>query len=55
MRGLKLNHTKYIYIYIAMSNLDAKIRDGREGDLVGDFGLGDRNEREIRWLEWCKV
>ena len=37
-----------------MGDLNAKIGRGREGDLVGDFGLGERNERGNRWMEWCE-
>ena len=41
-------------ITIVMGDLNAKIGQGREGDLVGNFGLGERNERGNRWLEWCE-
>lgn len=40
-------------INIVMGDLNAKIGEGREGGLVEDFGLGVRNERGDRWLEWC--
>ena len=42
-------------INIVMGDLNAKIGEGRHGNLVGGFGLGDRNERGDRWLEWCEV
>ena len=37
-----------------MGDLNAKVGRGKEGDTVGPFGLGDRNERGNLWIEWCK-
>ena len=38
---------------IIMGDLNAKVGRGREGDIVGNFGLGERNERGDGWVEWC--
>ena len=37
-----------------MGDLNAKVGRGREGDTVGPFGLGNRNERGNLWIEWCE-
>ena len=28
---------------------------GRYGRTVGPYGIGDRNERGTRWVEWCEA
>lgn len=38
-----------------MGDLNAKIGHGSEGQVVGPFGLGERNERGDKWVEWCEV
>ena len=40
-------------ITIIMGDLNAKVGVGREEEVVGCFGLGERNERGDRWVEWC--
>ena len=40
-------------VVFVMGDLNAKVGRGREEDIVGDFGLGERNERGNRWVEWC--
>ena len=40
-------------VTVIMGDLNAKVGNGREGEIVGDFGLGRRNERGDRWVEWC--
>ena len=35
-----------------MGDLNAKVGEGRSGKIVGDFGLGVRNERGERFVEW---
>ena len=40
-------------ITIVMGDLNAKLGRGRVEDVVGPFGLGERNERGERWAEWC--
>ena len=36
-----------------MGDLNAKVGEGRQGEVVGQYGLGRRNERGDRWVEWC--
>ena len=40
-------------IILIMGDLNAKIGEGREGEVVGPFGLGVRNEKGERLVEWC--
>ena len=40
-------------IVIVMGDWNAKIGRGREGEIVGPFGLGVRNDRGDRLYEWC--
>lgn len=40
-------------INLVMGDLNAKIGQGRVGRVVGPFGLGERNERGERFVEWC--
>ena len=39
---------------VVMGDMNAKVGEGREEDIVGPFGLGERNERGDRFVEWCK-
>ena len=41
-------------VTIVMGDLNAKVGRGRSGDAVGDFGLGVRNERGDKWVDWCE-
>lgn len=41
-------------ITIIMGDLNAKVGQGREDKVVGDFGLGIRNERGDRFVEFCR-
>ena len=41
-------------VNIVMGDLNAKVGRGRSGTVVGDFGLGSRNERGDKWVEWCE-
>lgn len=47
MRG-----TKNIDINIIMGELNAKIGKGRFENIIGEYGLGDRNERGDRLLQF---
>ena len=40
-------------INIVMGDFNAKVGRGGDGDTVGEFGLGERNERGDRLVEWC--
>ena len=39
--------------YMLMGDLNAKVGWGRQDDTVGKYGLGRRNERGEKWIEWC--
>lgn len=52
--GQALRHCKPNEIIIVMGDLNAKIGEGRQGEVVGPYGLGDRNERGDKWIEWCE-
>ena len=36
-----------------MEDLNAKVGEGCSGNVVGHYGLGDRNARGDKWIEWC--
>ena len=38
-----------------MGDLNVKVGGGRSGNAVGDFGLGERNERGDKCVEWCET
>lgn len=40
-------------VVIVMGDLNAKVGRGRQDEIVGPFGLGERNERGDRWVDWC--
>ncbi|XP_072177062.1 craniofacial development protein 2-like [Diadema setosum] len=45
---------------IVMGDMNAKVGHGRDGttcehDVLGPYGLGERNERGERWIQWCMV
>ena len=46
---------KFNEYLIVMGDFNAKIGKGREGDIVGNFGLGMRNERGDRLVEFCEA
>ena len=37
-------------VVIIMGDLNAKVGKGEQGDMVGKFGLGNRNDRGERWI-----
>ena len=48
-----LQNVKSDEITIVMGDLKAKIGEGSHGDVVGRFGLGERNERGDRLVQFC--
>ncbi|XP_060533802.1 craniofacial development protein 2-like [Cylas formicarius] len=46
--------TKKQDLTVIMGDFNAKIGQGRVSDLVGEFGLGDRNDRGERLIEFCQ-
>ncbi|XP_060531503.1 uncharacterized protein LOC132705089 [Cylas formicarius] len=46
--------TKKQDLTVIMGDFNAKIGQGRLSDLVGEFGLGDRNNRGERLIEFCQ-
>ena len=41
-------------IVIVLGDLNAKVGQGTEGKAVGPHGIGERNERGDRWVQWCE-
>ena len=42
-------------ITLVVGDLNAKVGCGSSGEVVGNYGLGQRNERGDRWVEWSGV
>jgi len=42
-------------ITIVMGDLNAKVGSGTDGKTVGKFGIGERNARGDRWVQWCQA
>ena len=42
-------------VTIIMGDLNAKVGNEADGEIVGKFGLGTQNERGERWVNWCKA
>ena len=40
-------------IILVMGDLNAKVGKGGFEETVGPYGLGERNERGDKWVEWC--
>lgn len=40
-------------VIIVMGDMNAKIGKGKVGNVVGDHGLGKRNKRGEKLIEWC--
>ena len=49
MKQLKSQDVK-----IVMGDFNAKVGNSRTEDIVGPWGLGDRNERGERLIDWCR-
>ena len=43
------------YVAVVMGDMNAVIGEGRHGSEVGEYGLGKRNERGERLLEFCRT
>ena len=41
-------------IVIVLEDLNAKVGHGTVGKAVGPHGIGERNERGDRWVQWCE-
>ena len=41
-------------ILTVLGDLNAKVGKNRDGNTVGPFGLGVRNERGDLWVDWCR-
>ena len=41
-------------IKIVMGDLNSKVGSDRTGTIVGPFGIGEKNERVDRLIEFCK-
>ena len=48
-----INQCKSAVLLIVMGDLNAKVGGERVDDIVGPHGLGEKNERGERWIEWC--
>ena len=40
-------------MFVIMGDLNVKVENERFDEVVGPCGLGDRNDRGERWIEWC--
>ena len=38
-----------------MGDMNAKVGEGRVGNIVGEYGLGDRNERREKFINFLIV
>ena len=41
-------------VLIVMGDFNAKVGDQKYGEIIGNFGLGDRNESGTRLLHFCE-
>ena len=42
-------------VVIVMGEMHAKVGEGRDENIVGDYGLGEGNERGEKFINWCKT
>ncbi|XP_071947472.1 uncharacterized protein [Antedon mediterranea] len=42
-------------INFIMGDLNAKVGQEQDGNTVGEHGMGERNARGDRWVNWCKA
>ncbi|XP_065066164.1 craniofacial development protein 2-like [Rhopilema esculentum] len=49
------SHCKSQEIVVIMGDLNAKVGQEADGEVIGKHGLGIQNERGERWAQWCKT
>ena len=37
-----------------MGDMNAKVGEERQGSVLGQFVLGERKNRGVQWIDWCK-
>jgi len=42
-------------VLIVMGDLTSKVGRGKEDNVVGPHGLGERNDRGNLWVDWCRA
>ena len=52
--GEVLKNVKTGEVNMIMGDFNAKVGQGKEDDIVGNFGLGQRNERGDRLIQFCR-
>ena len=50
---MMIKNVKSTEVLIIMGDFNAKVGRGKEGDIVGKFGLGERNDRGERLIQFC--
>ena len=40
-------------VSIVMGDMNAKVGNGRHEDIVGQYGLGEKNTRGQKLIDWC--
>ena len=53
LQSIIRNHVKSTEELIIMGDFNAKVGEGKEGDIAGQYGLGERNERGERVIQFC--
>ncbi|XP_045471740.1 craniofacial development protein 2-like [Harmonia axyridis] len=49
-----MKYTKSNEVTMINGDFNAKVGRGREDDIIGDYGLGERNQRGDRLVEFCR-
>ena len=47
-------HCKNHEATVSMGDMEAKVGGERQGSVLGPFGLGERNDRGVKWIDWCE-
>ena len=47
-------HCKNHEVTVIMGDMNAKVGGERQGSVLGPFGLGERNDRGVKWIDWCE-